>query len=197
VGHGSLFETIRIEDGEIHNLKYHNNRMNRSRELEFDSYNTIDISNYLKDIPKKGLYRAKVIYAENIINTTYYIYKAKKIESFVFVESDIEYPLKYTDRSKIESLSKLHSAHYEIIIIKSDLITDTSIANIAILKDARWLTPKKPLLYGTTRARLLENGKLFEADLSIDDLYTSNGFALMNAMIGFVKIKNPIFIYKE
>lgn len=70
------------------------------------------------------------------------------------------------------------------MIIKNGLISDTTIANIAIYLDGIWITPKKPLLKGTTRDRYLKEGKLIEKDISAEDLKASK-IALMNAMIDF------------
>jgi 4-amino-4-deoxychorismate lyase len=71
------------------------------------------------------------------------------------------------------------------LIIKNELVTDTSIANIAFFDGEKWLTPKKPLLKGTTRARLLENGEIFEADIDVHTLKNYTQVALLNAMIDF------------
>ena len=60
--------------------------------------------------------------------------------------------------------------YMEIIIIKNGLVIDTSFTNIAIHKDGKWLTPKHPLLLGTKRAALLEQGIIQEADITVDDL---------------------------
>ena len=68
---------------------------------------------------------------------------------------------------------------------KNGLITDTSIANIAIEIDGIWFTPKTPLLYGTTRQRYLDNSKLKELDISIEMLQSANKIGLLNAMIDF------------
>ena len=65
------------------------------------------------------------------------------------------------------------------------LVTDTSIANIALYNDGLWFTPKKPLLEGTTRARLLNAGKIIEKDIAVEDLNNYSRVALMNAMIDF------------
>ena len=76
-------------------------------------------------------------------------------------------------------------------IIKDELITDTSIANIALYIENQWFTPKKPLLKGTTRARLIYEEFLTEKDLTVEDLKKSTKFAVMNAMVDF-KILNDI-----
>ena len=46
--------------------------------------------------------------------------------------------------------------------MKQGLLTDTSIANIALSDGTHWYTPAHPLLKGTKRAALLEEGILQE-----------------------------------
>jgi 4-amino-4-deoxychorismate lyase len=48
-----------------------------------------------------------------------------------------------------------------------------------------WLTPKTPLLNGTTRQRLLDDGKIVEAEIKVHELRRFTKVALLNAMIGF------------
>lgn len=80
----------------------------------------------------------------------------------------------------------------DILIVKNNLITDTSIANIAFLLDGQWFTPKSPLLKGTTRARLIDEGKIKIAHLRLSDVNNTSKIALMNAMMGWVEMENGI-----
>jgi len=81
----------------------------------------------------------------------------------------------------------------EIIIEKDGYLTDSSIANIAFFDGIDWITPKKPLLNGTTRERLLDMKFLRTADIKSSDIKSFSGFALMNTMIKF-SIQNNIYI---
>lgn len=78
----------------------------------------------------------------------------------------------------------------DVIFLKDGLLTDTSIANIALYIDGVWLTPQKPLLQGTTRARLLEKKFLKEEKLTINSLKIAQKFAIMNALMGFKILEN-------
>ena len=80
-----------------------------------------------------------------------------------------------------------------MIFVKNGIVTDTSIANIAIYYENSWITSKKCLLKGTTRARLIEEKKLIEKDISLEMLKNASQIALMNAMIDFDIIKNHSF----
>jgi len=148
----------------------------------------IDLAPHLQDMPKKGLCRAKVIYDEKSISTYYYIYKAKKIAKIKCIEATFNYPHKYLDREKIDTLLVLHPNYDELILTHNGLLTDATIANIALRQEGIWYTPTTPLLPGTTRARLLDEGKIIPRAISVSEIAHYDGLALMNAMIGFYEI---------
>ena len=69
----------------------------------------------------------------------------------------------------------------EIIIVKNGLVPDTSFTNIAVNDGDVWLTPKQPLLMGTKRAQLLGEGKLREADITLEQLMKDEKKSLIKA----------------
>lgn len=174
------FETIKCKDYEIFNLAFHEKRVAKTVGLN------LNLQDYIYPISNK-LLRCKLIYDENeVINVEYFEYKKRDIKSFKLIFDDkIEYSKKYLDRSYLDELFSKKEVADEIMIFKNGLLTDTSIANIAIFDGDNWLTPKKPLLQGTTRNRLVQNKELFESDIDIIMLKKAKKIALMNAMIGF------------
>ena len=186
-----FFETIRIEDGRAHNLFYHNLRLNKTIYDHFGFNPQIDLKNLI-DPPTKGLFRCKVVYSDKIESIHYYPYTPKKIATLKIIEANIDYAYKYLDRSAIELLLTQKDSADDILIVKNGLITDTSIANVAFYRQGTWYTPKKPLLPGTTRQRLLDQGVLQEAPITIDELVSFEKMALLNAMIGFFEMKLSI-----
>lgn len=188
-----LLETIRVEDGKIHNLFYHQRRCNQSRQSLFGSNDILELSSNIS-APKEGLYRCRIIYGEKLNSIKYIPYTPKEINSFKIVSSDIEYSHKYADREALDSLLISHPNVDEVIIEQGGYLTDTTIANIAFYDGEQWFTPKKPLLQGTMRAKLIEEGLLKTADINKEDLPKFTQVALMNAMIGF-KVLNHFNIY--
>jgi 4-amino-4-deoxychorismate lyase len=174
------FETIRCEDQEIYNLHYHKNRIASTIGLN------LQIEEYIYP-PSNELLKCKLIYdASGILDITYTPYQKKQIRSFKLVYDDtISYSKKSLNRNAIEHLYLQKDNCDEIIIVKNGLITDTSIANIAILYNDVWITPKTPLLNGTTKQRYLDNQFLKEKDITVDMLQESQEIALLNAMIEF------------
>ncbi len=182
-------ETIRIEDGEIWHLQYHNYRLNRSRRELFEALDEIDLTDYIKSIPPVGLWRCRVLYTSRINRVEYYPYTTKIPKSFTLLEFKEEYSYKYANRSILDRVKLKYPTSDDILLYNKDgYLTDTTIANIALRSENRWFTPAKPLLEGTTRKRLLDIGFLDTKDIHYSSLEDFDELALMNAMIGFLSI---------
>jgi len=189
----SYLETIKAVDGELFHMSYHQKRYESVLE-HFGIRDIKDIKEYLSP-PQDGLYRCRLVYNIDDISVTYHRYKKRAVNSLKLIfDNDIEYSLKSTTRDNIDALFKQREECDDILIIKNLLVTDTSIANIALYRDGEWLTPKKPLLKGTTRERLLDTGKIIEADIRVQELRTFSKVALLNAMIGFDILDNHEFL---
>lgn len=186
-----LFETIKIEDGKVFNIEWHNRRFNQSRQKLFGLSKELNLLEALHDHPSSGLYRCKIIYDKEIHSVTYFPYKAREFKTFKIVSSELDYGFKYLDRTALDNLQTQESS--DIIIEKNGLLTDSSIANIAVFDGKHWLTPEVPLLAGTTRARLLEEKFLTLYPLKKENLKNYSHFALMNSMIGFSIQKSITF----
>jgi len=186
-----LFETIRCEDGIIQHLPYHQKRLDSSLRC-LGCENTF----HLKDLitpPSKGVYRCRFLYDTTDYRIEFHPYTPRPISSLRLVFDDtIHYPLKYTHRDHLNQLFERKEQCDDVLIVKDGLIKETTIANIALLVDDQWLTPQTPLLYGTTRARLLDEGFLLPALLSPNIIDKAQKVAIMNAMVGFVEVENGI-----
>jgi len=182
-----LFETIKIENGKIENIEWHNQRCNKSRAELFNTKSLLNLEAFIT-APPTGLYRCRLTYKRDIHSIEYIPYTPKIFNEFTIIKSQIDYAYKYNNREELNNLTKLYND--EIIIEKDGLLTDTSIANIAFYNGQEWLTPKTPLLKGTMRAKLLHNRLLTPKNIRKEELQNFSHFALMNAMIGFQIQKN-------
>lgn len=187
-----LLETIKIEEGEVFNLPYHQARFNTSRNELFEVRDVLELSSII-EAPQKGLYRCRILYDQEIQSIEYIPYTAKNIKKLKIVTSDITYNYKYANREALNTLLEKASGFDEIIIEKEGYLTDTTISNIAFYDGDKWLTPTQPLLCGTMRAKLLDEGFLHKKKIKKDDLKNYSQIALMNSMIGF-KILNHFTI---
>ena len=188
-----LLETIKIENGEVFNLPYHQKRFDKSRLDLFGDTAVIDLSTVI-EAPKKDLYRCRILYDTQIHSTEYISYQTKVIRTLKVVPAHIEYPYKYVNRDAFDTLQQNYPDFDEIIIEKDGLITDTTIANLAFYDGMYWLTPETPLLQGTMRAKLLDEKVIIKAPIQKKDLGKYTHVALMNAMIGFKILNNPTII---
>ncbi len=183
-----LLETIKCDEGVIHNLSYHQKRCNTSRQILYHSQNTLDLHAFIQ-APPLGKYRCRIVYGESIHSIEYIPYTPKEVQHLKIIPSDFEYNLKYANRDEINTLFNNKGTADDIIIEKNGYLTDTSIANIAFYDGERWFTPATPLLKGTMRQKLIDEGVLHTRDIKKEELSDYTQVALMNAMLGF-KILN-------
>jgi para-aminobenzoate synthetase/4-amino-4-deoxychorismate lyase len=74
-----------------------------------------------------------------------------------------------------------------VLVNQRGQVTETTVANLAVLLDGRWWTPPVTAgcLPGVERGRLLELGELTERDLTPDDLRRADGLALVSSLRGW------------
>ena len=189
-----LLETIKIENGEVSNLSYHQARCDESRKALLHSTDRLDLSSFIQ-APPKGLYRCRILYNEKIHSVEYILYSPKEIHRLKIISSDLEYDHKYANRDTLNKLIQAHPEADDVLIEKHGYLTDTTISNIAFYDGKQWFTPEKPLLRGTMRAKLLDEGFLNTRKIKKEEISDYTHVALMNAMIGF-KILNNFSIQK-
>jgi len=188
----TFLETIKALDGEIFHLRYHQARYESV--LGHFGVEVVQDLRRLITPPQKGLYRCRLVYdTKGFIETSYHLYQKREINSLKIVHDDtIEYSMKYANREKLDALFAQRGNGDDVLIVKNGLVTDTTIANIAFFDGKRWLTPVLPLLRGITRQRLLDEAKIVEEEIRIQDVARFKQVALMNAMVDFAIIpKNP------
>lgn len=184
-----LLETIKIEDGVIFNLSYHQQRCDTSREILYETTKPLLLETYISP-PPKGVYRCRILYSTEIQKIEYLPYQTKKVQTLKVVPSTLDYTLKYANRDSLTLLLEAHPEADDILIEKEGYLTDTSIANIAFFDGKQWFTPTEPLLKGTMRQKLLDEGFLHTRNIKKETLHLYTQVALMNAMIGFKIIKD-------
>lgn len=183
-----LFETIRLKDGVLQNLEYHNARLNHSRKSLYKSIDNIDLVQLIQ-IPQAcrlGIFKCKVIYSKTVKSIDFEPYLPRTIKSLRLIEDNkISYSYKYTNRGSLNELLTKRERYDEIIIVKNGFITDTSYSNIIFFDGIRWFTPSTPLLHGTMRSFLLANNLIEEMDIKVVDLRLFQKARLINAMNPF------------
>lgn len=188
-------ETICIENVKPRNLSYHVQRLNLTMRTFFPESKAIGEHELLTDIPNvQGLQKARVVYDENgIAECSFAPYTIRKINSIAIVEgNDISYSWKSTDRSALMRLREKAPDYDEVIIIKNGCVTDTSYTNLCFFDGKEWLTPDTPLLRGTMRQKLLDEGIIREARILKTDLHKFQSVSLINAMMPLGELLLPL-----
>jgi 4-amino-4-deoxychorismate lyase len=182
-----LVETIKIENGKLLNISYHNERMIRTLYMIFGIRKELSLENII-NVPESastGVFKCRVIYNDKSLEIEFIPYIQRNVTSLRIIESDgICYPYKYTDRTKINSLFEMREDCDDIIIVKNGMVTDSSYSNLVFLnKKGEWITPANCLLPGTKRAFLLKNNLMAEQEISLADMKNYSEVKLINAMI--------------
>jgi 4-amino-4-deoxychorismate lyase len=192
-----LIESIKLIDGKFCNLFYHEQRMLRSFQDLFGLEDDFHLEKFLTelDIPQKGLFKCRIVYDDVKMDVEFVPYQIKPVSSLKLVEHDrINYEYKYTDRKIFEKLCAKKEDCDDILIIKRDLVTDSSYANIVFKKGKQWFTPWSPLLKGTFRQKLIDENKVVPEEIKAEDIRSFDTFKLINALLEFdspeIDVKN-------
>lgn len=183
-----FIETIRIVDSEIMNLSYHQRRMDDTL-VHFGGKKIFLLPFlHLHNLPKKmreGIIKARVVYdKEGIKELIYAPYTLRSIHSLKLVTcNEVDYSYKSTNRRMLDKLKQKSLDADEIIIVKNNLLTDTTYSNIALYDGNKWYTPKTPLLKGTMRQLLIDQKILIEKDIKAKDVSLYQKISLINAMM--------------
>lgn len=182
-----LVETIRIRDRNLCNMEWHNRRFNRSRRALFGINETEDLRQIitLPDNLEKGTYKCRILYGESIRSIDFSNYTPREIGSLRLVQADnLNYGHKYADRKVLERLLSERKECDDVLIVRNGLVSDTSFSNIIFLTgEGRWITPDRPLLRGTMREYLLDQGRIRMDRIAPADIRKFVKARLINAMI--------------
>lgn len=188
-----LIETLRMTDGRIERLPYHELRYGKAmrhffsngrhrRLLDILTEHGFSETNDASLFP--GVYKVHVDYDGASSAVSAVVYRPKHVATLRLVtDDDIDYSFKYSDRDALKHCLDKSAGCDEVIIVRHGLLTDTSYSNIAFFDGSSWFTPCTPLLFGTRRASLLDEGRLRTADIRPADLKSFSKVSLINAML--------------
>ncbi len=189
-----FIETIRIEDSNICSTLYHISRFLKTRKFFFPESETVDLEEIVTEEFRKycsnhentvsGTIKCRIVYSENIESVEFIPYEIKPIRTLKTVSCDrIDYSYKYSDRSAINRLMNSCRECDDILIIKNNLVTDTSFGNILFFDGERYFTPHLPLLKGTKRQLLLDKKIITEIKIEKNDIKRFKYLTIINAML--------------
>ncbi|NNL93640.1 MAG: chorismate-binding protein [Saprospiraceae bacterium] len=192
-----LIESIKVSGNRLHNLSYHQRRMQRScLELFGTADHTVSFNDLQKEALKlnnKTLYKLQITYDKISFEFKFLPYKLRSIKSIRVVEdADVDYSHKFYNREKLNELFNKKGKADDILITRNGALTDTYYCNVALKKNGQWFTPDLPLLSGTKRQRLLDELVISPKEIFFEDIPDYNSITLFNAMIDLGDIVIPI-----
>jgi len=182
-----LFETICLKNGELQNTFYHKKRINRSLKAIYAKSDFFNIAEII-EIPKdklEGIYKCRFMYSDSSYIYEFLPYQKMEVNYLqLMIHNNIEYKHKFTQRNELDGLRQ-NTECDDVLIVKRGLITDTTRANIVFKYKNIWVTPEKPMLRGTQREKLLDEGRIVKMEIKESDLHRFQSFKLINAMNPF------------
>ena len=181
-----FIETIRMEDGVLLHPEDHLARMRAT--VEEACGRKFDADTLRFDVPlpfRKGVVKCRILYSAGIGQVDFAPYTPRIVKSLRLVDGgDIDYHLKYADRSRLDALRALRGNCDDVLITVDGRVTDTSYSNVVLSDGERLYTPDTYLLNGTMRQRLLREGLIEERKICREDLSHYKSVTLINAMLG-------------
>ncbi len=192
----TLLESIRLENGLLPLLDYHQSRVDRSRAL-LGWRQPLSLQALLSEqpLPQQGLYKLRVTYGCEQVQVNWLPYVRRPVRSLRLLPADgLSYGLKWADRRALEDCFSLRGDCDDVLLLQDGRLTDTSYANVALFDGQQWWTPKRPLLQGVRREFLLAGGVLQPAELRVEDLAAFRCLRVFNAMIDLAEAED-IYIF--
>lgn len=183
-------ESIKLLDGKLPLLAWHERRFQATSSELFGTKRRRSLAYHLSkvDLPQKGLYKIRVVYAANDLEISYAKYETASHSKIELIFDDgIDYHLKYENRDRLNG-HRSRIKGDDILIVKQGFITDAWYSNVILCRNEDWFTPKTYLLNGVKRQQLIASGLVKEIPISIVDLGDFKKIAFVNAMRDFEKI---------
>jgi 4-amino-4-deoxychorismate lyase len=181
-----FFESICVKDGVAENLSFHQARVYKTLQAFDASQNNISLKAIVEQLTLStlGLFKLRISYDLNgnhQVKLTPYQYKL--INQFGLVDiKGHRYDYKYENRDWINE-ALIQSGTDEIMMHDNGFIKDCSYTNIVFYDGSHWVTPESPLLEGTQRAKLIQEGLILPKALHVKDIPGFVKFKCINAMM--------------
>ncbi len=198
-----LLETLRLEDGCLHNASAHLARMARAAlhfAYPFDAEKLKRLLQQLAASQPQGLWRVRLqlgadgqALAEALPLPATPTPVLLQLAECAFEAADGEFVrFKTTRRAHYEAFAPTEAGVFDTLLWnRHGEITECTRGNIALLLDGRWVTPplRCGLLDGVERERYLQQQRLVEAVVRLADLPRVQALAFVNSLRGWVEAR--------
>jgi para-aminobenzoate synthetase / 4-amino-4-deoxychorismate lyase len=192
-----LFETMRVsESGEVALLERHLERLwNSAKYFSFKC----DLTELRKRIPHNPGRLRVTLSADGAFEIEPGPLPADnprllKLATVRVESSDPFLYHKTTNRKIYEEAARGCDRQTDVLLVNErNEITETTIANVAVFREGRWITPPIScgLLPGVMRAELLARGEIVERAIAVNDLIPGETIRCFNALRGVMEMCAP------
>jgi para-aminobenzoate synthetase/4-amino-4-deoxychorismate lyase len=187
-----------LEGGEVYLLSRHLERLSRSaRHFSFtlDPAKTRD--DILKSVPRQAACLRLTLSKEGVVTLQQIqlpaAYAAQVKLSSIRVNSNDEFLFHKTTNRGVYEAARRECADETDALLSNERgeITETTIMNVAVFRDGRWITPPVScgLLSGVMREELLDRGEIVECVIQASDLQPGEVIRCFNALRGICHAK--------
>lgn len=196
-----LLETLRLEDGQLRDAPLHLARLARAAQHFAYPYNAQQIDTALAQVTQahpQGVWRVRLLLSASgearaqafaLEATPARVHLQLAASAFEAAPSEfVRY--KTTRRQHYEAMAPTAPGVFDTLLWNAQgELTECTRANIALRLDGRWLTPplRCGLLDGVARARYLQEGRIEEACIRLEDLQRAQGLAVFNSLRGWIE----------
>lgn len=181
-----FIESVRISEGRMMLAPLHERRMHDTSMEAFGRFHLPPLSSIeIPDWCQTGEIKMRILYGEELEEVSFTKYNHRDIKKLKIVEAgrDIDYHLKYADRTCIDRLYNMRGDCDDIIVVKDGKICDTSYTNIILTDGYRMYVPSSFLLPGVMRSWLIATGTVQIGDFGISDILPDNKWGFTHLMM--------------
>ena len=181
-----FIETIRLENGVLHSLNYHQERVNKTFLQFFKTSSSFSLEKVISKnkLPQQGLFKLRIVYDALQQSIEFAEYTRAKFNSYKLVEIDnnFRYSFKSTDRKLFDKISQETDKNILPILIQNKNVSDSVFSNLIFEKNGKLYSPNTPLLFGTMLSQTLLQHKINMITIKEDEIKNFDYIYPINAM---------------
>lgn len=181
-----FIETIRLENGVLHSLNYHQERVNKTFLQFFRTSSSFSLEKVISKNkpPQQGLFKLRIVYDALQQSIEFAEYTRAKFNSYKLVEIDnnFRYSFKSTDRKLFDKISQETDKNILPILIQNKNVSDSVFSNLIFEKNGKLYSPNTPLLFGTMLSQTLLQHKINMITIKEDEIKNFDYIYPINAM---------------
>lgn len=181
-----FIESVRISQGRVMLASFHECRMSDTCMETYGRFRLPPLSAIeIPDWCRAGEVKMRIVYGEDLEEVSFSKYECRDIKTLKIMEvgPDMDYHLKYADRSCIERFYNMREDCDDILMVRDGKICDTSYTNVILTDGKRKFVPSTFLLPGVMRSWLISSGEVQIGDFDVSALVPGNKWGITHLMM--------------